>query len=64
MPAHLRLVRENEPIEHILPAAEQVSEPDAPPPPDLPGSRRRDWVYREMGLLGAEATPGLEHLDD
>jgi len=36
-----------------------------PAPPEeapIPGANRRNWVYREMAMLGAEAMLGLEAL--
>lgn len=32
-------------------------EADGTPPPTPPGWGRRDWVFREAALLGAEAIP-------
>lgn len=62
--AHLRLVPKKETPERFPTGPVELPEPEAAPHPDLPGSRRRDWVYREMGLLGAEAFPWVEHLED
>lgn len=62
MAAHLRLVTEAEHVECAVPSP--ATTPESEPHPDLPGSRRREWVYREMEFLGSEATPWLETLDD
>ncbi|HEX4781716.1 MAG TPA: hypothetical protein VH301_13225 [Usitatibacter sp.] len=35
-----------------------VAEPE--PESRMPGSSRRDWVYREMALLGPDAGPWAE----
>ena len=44
---------------HVL-AEDAASEPA----PAVPGSNRRDWVMRELALLGAEAIPSALYDDD
>jgi len=34
--------------------------PEAQPVSRIPGASRRDWVYREMALLGPDALPWVE----
>jgi hypothetical protein len=62
MTPYLRLVTEQDRFDcsAVTPEPAEVQPPMEPP---IPGSRRREWVYREMGLLGPEATPWLERLD-
>ena len=55
---YLRLVDNDEPHEQIVPVQGErlVDQP-------LPGASRREWVYREMGLLEPEPAPWLEPQD-
>ena len=65
MPSRLLLVHDQDPFECFgipastlqEPAMAAAPEPEASP---LPGSSRRDWVYREISQLGADAAPWVE----
>ena len=46
----------------IAPPVEAAVEVSRTPP--LPGTNRRNWVYREMASLGADAAPWLERPDE
>ena len=52
-------------------ASNQKSQASEEPPvlaeEHVPGASRRNWVYREMAILGGEPIPGMEallYLDD
>ncbi len=66
MRPRLILVHDQEQLECFAVPAEALStpavvaEPEPEPKPSMPGSRRRNWVYREMALLGPDAAPWVE----
>ena len=65
MPGRLLLVHDQDPFEcfgipsSALREPAMAAEPEAQAHP-LPGSSRRDWVYREISQLGADAAPWVE----
>ena len=58
---YLRLVENDDIHEPIIAAGASQGEPFQEQP--LPGASRREWVYREMGLLESEPSPWLEPQD-
>ena len=63
MRPRLLLVHDQDPFECFgVPSSalqEPAMAPEPEPEPPMPGSSRRDWVYREM-QLGADAAPWVD----
>jgi hypothetical protein len=60
MRPQLVLVHDQDPFECFGVPESVLREPalaPEPAPPVLPGASRRDWVYREISQLGADAAP-------
>ena len=63
MPVRLLLVHDQDPFECFGVPSSSLQEPAPAPEPQahpLPGSSRRNWVYREISQLGADAAPWVE----
>lgn len=63
MRPRLILVHDQEQLECFDVPASSLKEPALAPEPEphsLPGASRRDWVYREISQLGADAAPWVE----
>ena len=54
-------LKEQDPFECFgIPAHVWELPPGLPPEERLPGAGRRNWVYREMGMLGVESMLGVD----
>jgi hypothetical protein len=54
-------LKDQDPFECFgIPAHVWELPPEVPPEERVPGADRRNWVYREMAMLGVDATLGLE----
>ena len=63
MRPRLFLVHDQEQLECFAVPQSTLTEPKMAPEaesPVFPGASRRDWVYREISQLGADAAPWVE----
>ena len=63
MRPRLMLVHDQEQLECFAVPASALKDPPLAPEEEkqsLPGSSRRNWVYREISQLGADAAPWVE----
>ncbi|HSS28504.1 MAG TPA: hypothetical protein VLJ84_09470 [Usitatibacter sp.] len=63
MRPRLMLVHDQEQLECFAVPESTLKAPDLAPeqePHVFPGASRRDWVYREISQLGADAAPWVE----